>query len=103
MAIIETAIFTKLIRELMRDDEYRGFQEALINRPDLGDLIKGGGGIRKVRWKLTSRGKSGGVRIIYYWVTGDDHIRMLYAYPKGKLENLTDAQIAQLKTVVERW
>ncbi|MCU7924633.1 MAG: type II toxin-antitoxin system RelE/ParE family toxin [Candidatus Thiodiazotropha sp. (ex Dulcina madagascariensis)] len=103
MVIVETSIFTKLINQLMSDDEYRDFQEVLVNRPDMGDLIRGGGGLRKVRWKLEGRGKSGGVRIIYYWVTADAQIQMLYAYPKGKQENLTQEQLAMLRKIVERW
>ena len=103
MVIVETSIFTKLIKELMSDDEYRELQEALVIRPDTGDLIKGSGGLRKVRWSLEGKGKSGGVRAIYYWVTKDDHIRMLYVYPKGKQDNLTQGQIKQLRTIVERW
>jgi hypothetical protein len=103
MVIIETTIFTRLIKELMTDDEYRDLQEALITRPDRGDLIRGSGGLRKVRWKLAGRGKSGGVRVIYYWVMADNQLRMLYVYPKGKQENLTPAQLAALKKIVERW
>ena len=87
----------------MSDDQYKDLQEALVARPDMGDLIKGSGGLRKVRWNLEGRGKSGGVCAIYYWVTDDDQIRMLYVYPKGKQENLTQTQIKQLKTIVERW
>lgn len=103
MVIIETKIFTKLITELLTDDDYKDFQEALISRPDLGDLIKASGGLRKVRWNLKGTGKSGGVRVIYYWVVNDHQIRMLYVYPKGKQENLLKEQIAQLKAIVERW
>jgi hypothetical protein len=103
MVIVETTIFTRLIQELVSDDEYKELQEALVSRPDLGDLIKGSGGIRKARWNLDGTGKSGGVRVIYYWVVNDDHIRMLYVYPKGKQANLTRAQVAQLKAVVEEW
>ena len=103
MIIIETPIFTKLIQELMSDDEYKDFQEALVNQPDMGDLIKDSGGLRKTRWKLQGSGKSGGIRAIYYWVVNDNHIRMLYVYPKGKQENLTKAQLKKLKTIVERW
>jgi len=103
MVIIETAIFTRLIKELMTDDQYKDLQEALITRPDMGDLIRGSGGLRKVRWKLEGRGKSGGVRVIYYWVVADDQLRMLYVYPKGEQENLTPAQLAELKKIVERW
>jgi len=103
MIIIETSVFTRLINELMSDDEYRKLQEALVNQPDMGDLIQGSGGLRKARWKLQGRGKSGGVRAIYYWVVDEAHIRMLYVYPKGKQENLTPAQLKQLKILVERW
>lgn len=103
MVIIETATFSRLIQELMHDDEYRQLQEALIIRPDMGDIIKGSGGIRKVRWKLEGRGKSGGVRVIYYWAVTDDQILMLYTYPKSKQENLTKDQVAMLKDIVERW
>ncbi len=66
MIIIETPIFTRLTNEMMTDDEYRELQEALVNRPESGDLIKKSGGLRKVRWKLQGRGKSGGIRVIYY-------------------------------------
>ena len=96
-------MFTKLIQTLMNDDQYKGLQEALVIRPDMGELIKGSGGLRKARWNLGETGKSGGVRVIYYWVANDDHIRMLYVYSKGKQENLTQNQIKQLKTIVERW
>lgn len=103
MVIIETSIFTKYIKQLMSDEQYREFQEALVNRPDLGTIMRGSGGLRKVRWKLEGSGKSGGVRIIYYWVVNDDQLRMLYVYPKGKQENLTSDQLAALKAIVERW
>ena len=103
MIIIETPIFTRLIKELMSDDEYRELQEALIQRPDLGAIIKASGGLRKARWSVEGRGKSGGVRVIYYWVVDADHIRMIYVYPKGKQDNLTAAQLKALREIVERW
>ena len=103
MVIVETNVFTKLIKALMSDDEYRELQMALVSRPNLGDLMPGGGGLRKVRWSLPGQGKRGGVRIIYYWVVDDEHIRMLYVYPKGSQENLTQRQLKQLKVIVERW
>lgn len=103
MIIIETAIFTQRITELMGDDDYRSLQEALVNRPDMGSVIQGTGGIRKVRWGLEGRGKSGGARVIYYWVTADEQIYMLYAYPKHEQEDLTAAQKKRLKQVLESW
>ncbi|WP_289028949.1 type II toxin-antitoxin system RelE/ParE family toxin [uncultured Paraglaciecola sp.] len=103
MVIIETSIFTKVITSLMHDDEYKDFQEALIIRPEMGKVIKNSAGLRKVRWALEGRGKSGGVRIIYYWMTENEQLYMLYAFPKNAQENLTDAQIKMLSSIVKRW
>lgn len=103
MIIIETNVFTRRIKELMSDDEYKALQEALVYRPDMGVIIHGTGGLRKVRWKLEGRGKSGGVRAIYYWMTEDEQIYMLYVYPKSEQEDLTPEQKKALKTIVERW
>ncbi len=103
MVIIETRIFTQRIKDLMSDDDYRELQETLVNRPGMGNVIKGTGGLRKVRWKLGGSGKSGGVRVIYYWMTEEKQIYMLFVYQKSKQEDLTPEQINNLKTIVERW
>jgi len=55
MVIVETHLFTKLIQELMSDEQYKELQKALVVQPDMGALIKGSGGLRKVRWKLEAR------------------------------------------------
>lgn len=103
MIIVETSFFTRRIKELMSDDEYKELQEALVCRPDMGSVIQGTAGLRKVRWKLEGKGKSGGVRAIYYWMTADEQIYMLYIYPKSEQEDLTADQKKALKTIVERW
>lgn len=103
MVIIETSVFSRLIQELMSDEDYRILQEALITRPESGDIIKGSGGLRKIRWKLEGQGKRGGIRVIYYWVTANDQIRMLYVYRKSKQADLTPDQLAILKSIIERW
>ena len=103
MVIIETRIFTRRIKELMSDDEYRALQETLVNRPGMGDIVRGTGGLRKVRWKQEGHGKSGGVRVIYYWMTEDEQLYMLHVYPKSKQEDLTAEQKKDLKSIVERW
>ncbi len=103
MVIIETRIFTRRIKELISDDEYRALQETLVNRPGMGDIVQGTGGLRKVRWKQEGHGKSGGVRVIYYWMTEDEQLYMLYVYPKSQQEDLTAEQKKALKSIVERW
>jgi hypothetical protein len=103
MLIIETPIFTKAIQSLMTEDDYRQLQSTLVIRPDMGDLIPGSGGLRKLRWRLSGRGKRGGVRVIYYWATSREEIWMLLAYAKATKEDLTPQQLKVLRRVVETW
>jgi len=65
MRFVETPVFTKRVKDLLPDEDYRTLQIALLLRPEQGPLIKGGGGLRKVRWALKGVGKRGGVRVIY--------------------------------------
>ena len=65
MVIIETPIFTRKLKTLLLDDEYRKLQHELVLRPEAGDIIPGSGGVRKIRWAGSGRGKRGGVRVIY--------------------------------------
>lgn len=101
MVIIETTIFTKQLSLILTDEEYRLFQLTLLDRPDAGKVIPGGGGLRKIRWALAGRGKSGGVRVIYYWFTARGAILLLFMYPKNVQDNLTQDQLKQLKRIIE--
>lgn len=101
MVFIETPTFTRLIASLLDDDEYSRLQEDLVKRPDAGDLVKNGGGIRKFRWKRAGTGKSSGIRVIYYWLTKDEQFLMLVAYPKSVKDNLTDKETAILRNLVK--
>lgn len=69
--------------------------------PAAGDLIKNGGGIRKLRWKRAGTGKSGGIRVIYYWLSEDNQIFMLVAYPKSVKDTLSDKETAILRNLVK--
>ena len=86
---------------MLTDDEYRALQNVLVETPERGELIPGGGGTRKLRHALPGRGKSGGVRAIYYWIRDDDEIYMLLIYPKSKKDNLTDQETAVLREFVK--
>jgi mRNA-degrading endonuclease RelE of RelBE toxin-antitoxin system len=86
----------------MPDEEYRELQSALVARPDAGAVIRGSGGLRKLRWGLQGRGKRGGVRIIYYWAVSSEQILMLLIYPKNEADDLTDEQVKILRQVVEK-
>jgi mRNA-degrading endonuclease RelE of RelBE toxin-antitoxin system len=101
MMIVETPIFTRQIQEAMSDDSYRELQTVLIARPDAGSVIPGSGGLRKLRWVATGRGKRGGTRIIYYWAVARGVVLMLFVYPKNVQGDLTRRQIQTLRAIIE--
>ena len=79
------------------DDEYAEMQTFLMHRPDAGSIIKGSGGIRKLRWAGSGRGKRGGLRVIYYWWVAKDRISQLMVYPKNEQDDLTADQLKKLR------
>ncbi len=97
MEIIETSIYTEDIIKLLTDDEYQELQQYLIESPKSGDVIKGSKGLRKLRWKLRGRGKSAGIRNIYYYYENKHSLYMIYVYSKSKTEDLTPSQIELLR------
>jgi hypothetical protein len=99
--LIETSTFTRRVTALLSDEDYGEFQSPLASNPGLGDLIKGGSGIRKIRVAVGSRGKRGGARVIYYWAVRKDWILLLYVYAKNVSADLTPWQVAQLAKVVK--
>ena len=101
MVIVETSVFTRQVQKILTDEEYRALQMALIARPDMGKVIRGSGGIRKVRWSTRGRGKRGGVRVIYYWAVVREQLLMLFIYPKTKQSDLTREQLKTLRRIVE--
>ncbi len=100
MEIIENSFFTRRIKEVISDDEYSQLQRALVVNPEAGAVILGGGGLRKLRWAVSGKGKSGGLRIIYYWYAGEEIIYMLFVYKKSEQEDLTSKQKKILKEYV---
>ena len=101
MEIVETPIFTSQVEQLLSVEEYRGLQLALALRPQQGAAIRGGGGIRKLRWKQRGRGKRGGLRVIYYWVAAKQTIYMLCLYRKTRQSDLTKGQLRVLRQLVQ--
>ena len=97
MEFRETLIYTEDVNAIFTDDEYRKLQNFLAEHPKSGDIIKGSGGLRKLRWKLPDVGKRGGVRNIYYYYETESDIYMIYIYKKSKIEELTPKQIEILR------
>ncbi|MBB1268658.1 type II toxin-antitoxin system RelE/ParE family toxin [Shewanella sp. SR44-3] len=97
---VETSIFTRQIKELATDDELKNLQAELIAQPDKGDIIRGTGGLRKVRMAVGNKGKSGSVRVLYV-LTHADKIYLVLAYPKSVKDSLTEEEKSKLKQIVQ--
>ncbi|MCK4294645.1 MAG: type II toxin-antitoxin system RelE/ParE family toxin [Planctomycetes bacterium] len=101
MEFIETSVFTRQITQLLTDAEYEQLQRVLLLWPLAGDLIKHSGGLRKLRYKAKGKGKRGGIRVVYYYLTEDEKIFMLYAYPKGRKDDLNAKELKILRAIVK--
>lgn len=100
MEFIETSVFTKRITEYP-DDDYRLLQKELALNPKAGKVIKGTGGLRKIRWNTPGKGKSGGLRVIYYNLT-ENTILMVFAFRKNEAENITDEEAKMLRAITQK-
>jgi RelE toxin of RelE / RelB toxin-antitoxin system len=98
---IESPIFSSLLPDYLTDDEYSALQEHLCEHPEAGDLIRGSGGVRKVRWARAGGGKSGGVRVCYYTRIRAGHILMLVIYAKSARDSIPGHILKALKEEME--
>lgn len=96
---IELPPFQRLRAEYLDDAAYRELQEELMKNPEAGDVIKGTGGLRKVRYADEKRGKGkrGGLRVIYFWKDADDQFWLFTVYDKDEADDLTADQRKMLK------
>ncbi len=101
LTILETPIFTAWATSCMSDENYRLLQLSLLTNPTQGRIIKGSGGIRKVRWGSSDRGKRGGFRVIYFLALSHGKILMLFGYSKGEASDLTKDQVKELGQLVK--
>ncbi len=96
MEFIETSLFTRLIYDYLSEEEYLGLQIYLLSYPDSGNIVRGSGGVRKLRWAAKGKGKSGGVRVIYFWKVNEDEIWLLTIYGKGEQETIAAHILKQI-------
>lgn len=101
MPFIETRIFTQQAAALLHDEDLRGLQNLLLEKPDGGPVVAGTGGLRKLRFALPGRGKRGGARVIYYWQDDQDRIFFFLIYPKSAKDDLTPNEKTILKQLVK--
>ena len=98
--LVETNVFARRRAALLDDEQYRALQLTLVDDPIAGALIPGSGGLRKLRWDLTGRGKRGGARVIYYWAAGNEVVLLLLIYAKNERDDLTKDQLKVLSNLV---
>jgi hypothetical protein len=96
MEFIETSLFTKLVYTYLTEEEYFGLQGFLVRHPETGKVVPGSGGVRKLRWGAAGKGKSGGVRVIYYYKKQDSEIWLLTIYGKNVMENIPAHVLRQI-------
>ncbi len=98
---IETKLFSRLVSQYLTDDEYAALQRALVENPQSGSVVKGSGGVRKVRWGRRGQGKRGGVRVIYYVQVADGLIWMLTVYAKNEAEVIPAHVLKKIKEEID--
>lgn len=99
--IVETAAFLADAKKLMTDDERAGLVDMIAAEPTCGDLIVGGGGIRKVRYAIGSKGKSSGIRVVYFYSDERFPIFLLAVFAKNERSNLSQAEVNALAKAVK--
>ena len=101
MVFIELTPFIDFRAEWWDDEDLRRMQNFLLAKPDAGDVIPCGYGLRKQRWSLQGRGKRGGARVIYYRHVPGERIYLIYAYAKSEQADLTRDQIKMLAQLMK--
>lgn len=101
---VELPPFQRHRQDYLNDDSFRAFQQMLMENPEAGDVIKGTGGLRKVRFADEKRGKSkrGGLRVIYYWWRPGGQFWLYTLYNKDEMDDLTPAQRKVLKELLKQ-
>ena len=101
---VELPAFERYRQNYLDDQGFRDFQNLLINNPEAGDVIEGTGGLRKIRFVDTKRGKGkrGGLRVIYYWWSTGKQFWLFTIYNKDEKEDLTPTQKKVLKELIKQ-
>lgn len=103
MEFIEAPAFTRCLCDYLDDDHYRKLQEQLGANPEVGDIMPGTGGFRKMRWADERRGKGrrGGLRIIYYYFASDKQVWLMTLYDKDEGVDLNADEKKALRKAIQ--
>ena len=86
----------------LTDDDLQKLQEQLLKNPQLGAVIQGTGGLRKMRFALPGRGKRGSCRVLYIDFVVAESIYFIFAYPKNEMDNLSKQERNNIKKLIEQ-
>lgn len=102
MEFVEAPAFTRHLFRYLDDEAYRELQARLAANPELGDVMPGTGGFRKMRWADERRGKGrrGGLRIIYFYFPADNEIWLMTLYGKNEASDLTTKEKKTLRAAI---
>ena len=101
LTVIESPIFQKLWPLYWNEDERGEFASFIAANPDAGAVIRGSGGVRKVRWSREGTGKSGGVRVIYLARSEHGEVYLLTLFAKAKMENIALSTLKEIRRALE--
>ncbi len=101
LTVVESPIFQKLWPLYWDEDEQAEFAAHLAANPEDGVVIRGSGGVRKIRWSRPGTGKSGGVRIIYIIRTEQGEAYLLTMFAKSEMENIPLAMLKEIRRALE--
>ena len=102
LKFIELPSFTYALSQLkLGDDFLQELQNRILKDPDIGDIIPGSGGARKIRFKLRNKGSQGGVRIVYIDIVCKESIYLLDMYSKNTKKDLTPAEKASIFDIIK--
>jgi hypothetical protein len=100
MTVVETPLFLRKAEKLLDEEERGVLVGAVAADPEAGEIIPGTGGVRKLRWALPGKGKSGGARVIYYFHSERMPVVMLSIYAKNDKINLSQAERNELRKLI---
>ena len=100
---VELPAFGRHRGTYLSDEAFRMLQATLMKRPEAGDVIEGTGGLRKLRFADTRRGKGkrGGLRVIYYWWQAGSQFWLYTLYDKDERDDLSPEQRKALKAMLK--
>lgn len=99
--VVETPTFSRLWPDYWTEEERGEFVAWLVAHPEAGDVIRGSGGCRKVRWSRAGSGKRGGVRVIHYNRLPDGVIYLLLIYAKSARDTIPAHMLKRIKETID--